>query len=91
MSTIAPDSIESLQEWLAWLHPGVKCKCTYDYKSLGLLHGVSMGKGWLRMSTHPQCPVHSLCQGYTKAVRAARPVWSNPWCPKHKTRDCPDV
>ena len=31
------------------------------------------------------------CQGYTKAVRAARPEWSNPWCPIHATRDCPEA
>lgn len=65
------------------------CICPHKIGPMGFLHGVNMGKGKLRTSTTQGCPVHDTCQGYTKAVRAARPSWSNPWCPIHAGRNCP--
>jgi hypothetical protein len=50
-----------------------------------------MGRGRVRTATTPDCPVHDACQGWTKAERAARPSWSHPYCPIHKTGDCPEV
>ena len=66
-----------------------RCKCDHGYLSLGKMHGINMGKGWVRTGTHPLCPVHALCQHYTKAVRAER--WNGRWlyCNVHKTKDCP--
>jgi hypothetical protein len=34
------------------------CTCPYEYKGLGRLYGVSMGKGWVRMTDEPNCPDH---------------------------------
>jgi len=45
----------------------------------------------VRTSTTEGCPLHDTCQGYTKVARAARPEWSDPWCPIHATRDCPEA
>jgi hypothetical protein len=69
--------------------PSRECTCPRDERSLGSLYGISMGRGRVRLSTTAGCPEHDSCHGYTAAVRAARPSWSRPWCPKHHTRDCP--
>lgn len=66
------------------------CICPKAMQSLGTLYGISMGKAMLRTTTIKDCPAHDSCHGYTKAVRAARPEWSDPWCPKHGRKDCPD-
>lgn len=43
-----------------WVTPAdVGCTCPYDYRPLGRLYGISMGKDWLRTSTEPACPHHS--------------------------------
>lgn len=72
---------------------GRDCKCDYAVRSLGRVDGINMGKGWVRMTTHPACPEHALCQGYTKASEAAYTrdhPWSiGRWCPVHKNRGCP--
>jgi len=34
------------------------CPCEYEWKSLGVLYGISMGKGWVRISTDPTCLHH---------------------------------
>jgi hypothetical protein len=34
------------------------CICPYRWRSFGVLHGVSMGRGWVRMSTDPRCRSH---------------------------------
>lgn len=34
------------------------CTCPTEYKSLGRLYGISMGKGWVRLTTDPACPHH---------------------------------
>ena len=67
-----------------------ECTCPKSMQSLGRWEGVDMGRAMLRTSTEPGCPVHDSCQHYTKANRAKRPVWSNPYCPIHKTKDCPE-
>jgi len=48
---------ESLARWLRWL--GIDdCPCPTSYRSLGVLYGVSMGYGWVRMNTDPSCRHH---------------------------------
>ena len=70
------------------------CTCSYGERSLGTLYGVSMGRGTVRLTTTPECPVHDSCRGYTAAVRReymkARP-WATvgPWCPIHGGKGCP--
>ncbi len=68
-----------------------QCTCPRSMQPLGRWDGINMGQAMLRTSTTKDCPVHDSCQHYTKAVRAERPWWSNPYCPIHKTRDCPDA
>jgi hypothetical protein len=34
------------------------CSCPFEWKGLGILYGISMGKGWVRMSDDPKCPHH---------------------------------
>lgn len=34
------------------------CKCDYAWRGLGRLHGINMGNGWVRITTHPDCPTH---------------------------------
>jgi hypothetical protein len=46
-----------LAGWLAWLDTE-DCTCPYEWRSLGKLYGVSMGKGWVRMSTDAACRHH---------------------------------
>lgn len=65
------------------------CTCPYGERSLGRLYGISMGRGTVRLSTTPKCPVHDACQGYTAAVRARRRNGSWLYCPIHRTKDCP--
>lgn len=67
------------------------CTCPHGVRPLGMLYGVNMGKGPVRLSTTKGCPVHDSCHGWTKAERQKRPSWSNPYCPIHKTRDCPEA
>ena len=69
--------------------PESECICPRAMQSLPLWEGVNMGQALLRTTTTKGCPVHDSCHGYTKAVRAARPAWSNPYCPIHRTKDCP--
>ena len=94
------DMTAELFEALASLNPSVNgsllplagCTCPHkELSSSGVFEGVQMGPSIVRTSTTEGCPHHDTCQGYTKAVRASRPGWSNPWCPIHATRDCPEV
>jgi hypothetical protein len=34
------------------------CTCSWTWKNLGRLYGISMGAGWVRMDTDPACPDH---------------------------------
>lgn len=49
---------ESLRAWVVYVDKDDRCTCDYAYKGLGRLYGVSMGKGWVRMTTEPGCPHH---------------------------------
>lgn len=49
---------ESLDRWMRHVYGDLKCRCDFAYKGLGRLHGVDMGKGWVRITTHPDCPHH---------------------------------
>lgn len=66
------------------------CTCTYGIRPLGILYRVNMGKGRVRLTTTPDCPEHDACHGWTKAKRAAQPSWSDPYCPIHEGRNCPE-
>lgn len=66
------------------------CTCNWGERSLGRMHGIDMGRGMVRLSTTPGCPERDSCRGFTKAHRLTRPSWSNPWCPIHRTRPCPE-
>lgn len=71
---------------------GRECEgCTYGIRPLGRLYGVNMGKGRVRLTTGKGCPEHDSCHGWTKMRRAAQPEWSNPYCPIHATRNCPEA
>lgn len=45
------------QDWLDFIEIG-DCICEYAWQSLGRLYNVSMGKGWVRISTEKQCVHH---------------------------------
>jgi hypothetical protein len=34
------------------------CRCRYAWKGLGVLYGVSLGNGWVRLDDGPACPLH---------------------------------
>ena len=69
------------------------CTCPHGWRSYGRLYGVSMGKGWVRLSTTPNCPEHDSCHHFTEQVRKDRMKansWDKGlWCPKHETKNCP--
>ena len=65
------------------------CKCSHDVVSLGFQDGINMGRGRVRTGTHPHCPVHALCQHYTKDARAERSNGRWLWCNVHGSKDCP--
>ena len=52
------------EQWLAYLSTQ-DCPCPYEYKNLGKLYGISMGKGWVRTGTDPHCPHHRVDGGQT--------------------------
>ena len=66
-----------------------ECKCEWAERPLGRLHGIDMGQGMVRITTHPRCPVHSLCRHYTAQVRAGRSNGRWLWCPVHERKPCP--
>lgn len=37
-----------------------RCTCPTAYRSLGKLHGISLGKGWVRTADDPTCPIHGV-------------------------------
>lgn len=45
---------------LRWLYPNPAkpCHCEHAYVGLAALHGIQMGKGWVRTTTHPGCYHH---------------------------------
>jgi len=66
------------------------CTCPHGERPLGVLYGVNMGRGTVRLSTTKDCPIHDACQRFTKAHRAGRPSWSDPWCVIHGKKPCPE-
>jgi hypothetical protein len=46
---------------LVWDKRGilVGCTCRYEWRSLGVLYRINLGKGWLRMDDDPRCPHHA--------------------------------
>jgi hypothetical protein len=66
------------------------CTCPHEYGSFGTLHGMSMGSGMQRVGLTPGCPEHDSCHHFTAEYRATRPEWSDPWCPIHDVKDCPE-
>jgi hypothetical protein len=49
---------EGLRKWIVYVYKDDHCPCEYEFKNLGLQDGVSMGKGWVRLTTEPGCPHH---------------------------------
>jgi hypothetical protein len=45
---------ESLRRWVVYVYKDDRCPCEYAYKSLGQ----GYGKGWVRLTTEPDCPHH---------------------------------
>lgn len=43
--------------------PHPDCGCRYEWKSLGILYGISMGTGWVRVTTEPTCTEHGERRG----------------------------
>lgn len=78
---------ESLDKWMKFLG-ALDCLCDFSWIGMGRLHGIDMGKGWVRITTHPKCPQHALCRGYTAGVRAKRDNGRYLNCPVHRTKNC---
>ncbi len=57
MVSVTDPGPDSLVRSLAWLKTE-DCPCPYKWKGLGILYGVSMGKGWVRMGDDPGCRHH---------------------------------
>jgi hypothetical protein len=51
---------ESLRKWIVYVCKDDLCSCEYEYKGLGREYGVSYGKGWVRLTTEPDCPHHGV-------------------------------
>lgn len=43
---------------LASLYGDDRCTCRHEIKSLGVLYGISFGRGWVRLDDDPGCPHH---------------------------------
>jgi hypothetical protein len=50
--------VNGLAKWLTFLGT-TDCPCPYEWRSIGILYGVSFGKGWIRMGTDPKCRHHA--------------------------------
>jgi hypothetical protein len=47
----------TLERHLAEVRTG-GCTCPHSWKALGILYGISFGKGWVRLDDAEDCPVH---------------------------------
>lgn len=65
---MANPDVESLRQRLAWLDTET-CPCKHARKPIGLLYGISMGDGWVRLTTEPDCPHHGVQTPIRRAVR----------------------
>lgn len=70
-------------------HTDPDCTCPHGEEALGVLHGVNMGRGIVRLSTTPGCPAHAACQRYTAENRSIYDNGAWLYCPVHGTTDCP--
>jgi len=70
---MGPDETE--QAHRDWLFGSVPCRCDHAIRPLGVLHDLQMGEGWVRITTHPDCPWHG-----TKAQRIFKQTgrWPDP-------------
>jgi hypothetical protein len=51
---------EGLRASILYSQGDDRCTCDYAWRScLGRLYGISMGAGWVRLTTTPGCPHHS--------------------------------
>jgi hypothetical protein len=50
---------DDLRKWLVYVNGDDRCPCRHEWKGLGVLYGVSMGDGWVRITTEPDCPQHN--------------------------------
>ena len=69
-----PD-LTSEEQHRRWLFGDVPCRCDHAIRPLGVLHDLQMGDGWVRITTHPDCPWHG-----TKAQRIFKQTgrWPDP-------------
>jgi hypothetical protein len=37
-----------------------RCTCRHEVRALGVLYGVSFGRGWVRLDDSPDCPHHGV-------------------------------
>lgn len=65
------------------------CICPHDDGPYGRLYGIPMGRGPMRISTMPGCPVHAACARYTAANRGAIADGAWLYCPVHGRTACP--
>lgn len=65
------------------------CTCPHADAALGVLYGIFLGKGTVRLLTTPGCPVHAACARYTTENRAAYDNGRWLYCPVHGTTHCP--
>jgi hypothetical protein len=54
----AADDVD-LAAWLTYIDGDARCPCAHRWKlCTGILYGISMGPGWVRVTTEPGCPHH---------------------------------
>jgi hypothetical protein len=88
MGSSSDESLSKHKDWLYGDQPE-PCRCDHAWVSQGRFMNVNMGMGWSRMNTHPDCLHHAKCHGFTDTLRASGPSWWTPYCPVHRTNNCP--
>ncbi len=51
------------------------CKCAHAIRSLGRQDGINMGKGWVRITTHPECAHHGTKAEAERKARQKSKGW----------------
>lgn len=64
---------DHLDSWLEFLEID-DCPCEYEWESLRRLYGVDCGKGWVRITTEPDCPEHGRTDSQPHAEVASSEV-----------------
>jgi hypothetical protein len=49
---------DDLREHLTRSYGDDQCTCRHAWKGLGILYGISLGNGWVRMDDNLDCPHH---------------------------------